>query len=166
MWTHESVEYYLTVAGETWLASASPTPLQMHALWDEYPWDATTLPCGSAFDVIALPPTFGGQVVHELHHNNPEPGPVTTHHGTVHVFCRPGTADRLRHLLTWPEWHHLPPLHCYGPGDTVPIPPLRRHQDHHAPDRWITGPATLHPPLPDATTLLRACLRAARTDHR
>ena len=159
MWTYEQVEHALTVAGEAWLASASEQPLQMHAQWDAHPFAPSTLPCGRAFDVIALPDQFGRQVLNELR----DTGPVTTYGGAIHVFCVPGTAEQLRQLLAWREWDHLPPVHCYGTGDTVTLPPTQRHQDDDTPDRWLRAPEDSHPQLPRANALLHACLRAART---
>lgn len=163
MWTYEQVEYALTVAGEAWLASASEQPRQMHALWEARPFAPSTLPCGRVFDVVAFPDEFGRQVLDELWATGPGAGPVTTYGGTVQVFCTPGTADELRQLLAWQEWDHLPPVRCYGTGDSVTLPPFRRHQDDDTPDRWIQAPEDGHPWLPSATALLHACLRAART---
>lgn len=163
MWTYDSVEY-LTVAAENWLASASEYPRSMRALWASRPWAPTVLPCGRTFDVVNLPGLFGRRVLDELWRSGPGCGPVAGLRGRVLVFAQVGTAERLRTLLAWEEWvRSVPPLLCHGAGDAITVPPAQRPVD--APEthgRWIVPPEGGDPWLPGASTLLWACVRAAR----
>ncbi|MBO1416656.1 bifunctional DNA primase/polymerase [Streptomyces sp. FH025] len=165
--TQQSVEY-VTAAGEAWLASASEYPASMRALWEARPWAPSVLPCGRAFDVISMPSLFGRRVLDELWASGPGCGPVASYRGRVLLFVRPGAAPRLRRLLAWEEWaRDVPPLLCHGKGDAVTVPPLQRMV--HGPDspgqgsgRWVVAPEDREPWLPGASTMLWACVRAAR----
>lgn len=168
IWTYQSVEY-VTVAGETWLASASEYPRSMRALWESRPWAPSVLPCGRAFDVISLPSLFGRKVLDELWASGPGCGPVAAYRGRTLLFVQPGAAPRLRTLLAWEEWaREVPPLLCHGRGDAVTVPPVQRMVD--APDspgqgagRWIVAPDSKDPWLPGAAVVLWACVRASRS---
>ncbi|MDH6110581.1 hypothetical protein P3T36_006165 [Kitasatospora sp. MAP12-15] len=167
IWTFQSVEY-LTVAGETWLASASEYPRSMRALWEARPWAPTVLPCGRVFDVISMPALFGRKVLDELWASGPGCGPVASYRGRTLLLVQPGAAPRLRTLLAWEEWaRDVPPLLCHGLGDAVTVPPVQRSADPVDPagagvGRWIVAPDTREPWLPGAAVLLWACVRAAR----
>jgi hypothetical protein len=116
---------YVTSAGADWLASASPFPRSVHALWAHRPATPVVLPCGTAFDVVSLPPLFGRRVVSRLWTDGPGTGPVAAQRGRILLFATPGTAQRLPALLGWEEWGPAAPtLLCHGRGDTVTIPPL------------------------------------------
>ncbi|MDT3400396.1 bifunctional DNA primase/polymerase, partial [Streptomyces sp. B1866] len=126
-WPRESHQTaaYVTSTGADWLASASPFPRSVHALWAHSPAAAVVLPCGTAFDVISMPALFGRRVVSRLWTDGPGTGPVAAHRGRIMLFADPGTAQRLPALLDWEEWGGAaPPLLCHGPGDSVAIPPL------------------------------------------
>ncbi|WP_280718344.1 bifunctional DNA primase/polymerase [Kitasatospora sp. MAP5-34] len=167
IWTYQSVEY-VTVAGETWLASASEYPRSMRALWQSRPWAPSVLPCGRTFDVISMPSLFGRRVLDELWASGPGCGPVAAFRGRTLLFVQPGAAPRLRTLLAWEEWaRDVPPLLCHGTGDAVTVPPVQRMVD--APDspgrgagRWIVAPDSKEPWLPGAAVVLWACVRASR----
>ncbi|KUJ69175.1 hypothetical protein ACZ90_12535 [Streptomyces albus subsp. albus] len=161
----------ITPAGADWLASASPFPRSVHALWTQHPTAAVVLPCGGAFDVISAPALFGRRMVNRLWADGPGTGPVAAQRGRLQLFAAPGTAQRLPALLRWEEWHPTaPPLLCHGPGDAVTVPP-----PHPAPasaadsgpggaegSRWLVAPDRHSPWLPGADVLLWACVRAAR----
>lgn len=116
---------YVTLAGADWLASASPHPDEMHALWATRPAAPSVLPCGTAFDVINAPALFGRRMVDRLWSDGPGSGPVAAHRGRILLFAAPGTAQRLPALLGWEEWATaVPPLLCHGSGDAVTVPPL------------------------------------------
>jgi hypothetical protein len=163
MWIYAGIEYYLTVSGESWLASASDQPDLLGALWAARPWAPSVVPCGRTFDVIALPQDLGHQVLQELHTHGPGYGPVAVYRSTVELFSEVGTADRLNRLLSWQEWSQdVAGLQFLGAGDSVTIPPFRRRVGDPVAEPWIHGPDTRHPWLPDANALLRACRRATR----
>lgn len=168
---------YVTLAGAEWLATASPQPDEMHALWALQPGAPSVLPCGSAFDVINAPALFGRRMVDRLWTDGPGSGPVAAHRGRILLFAAPGTAQRLPALLVWEEWAAaVPPLLCHGSGDAVTIPPLHprpRTADEPADDlvdpagpaasRWLVAPDVRDPWLPGPDVLLWACVRAARS---
>ncbi|GAA0458261.1 bifunctional DNA primase/polymerase [Streptomyces sp. NPDC046215] len=157
---------YVTLGGADWLASASPHPHSVHALWAESPAAPIVLPCGTAFDVVGVPALFGRRVLDRLWTNGPGSGPVAAQRGRLLLFAAPGTAQRLPALLTWEEWARaMPPLLCHGTGDAVTVPPLYPPgEDEPAPpaSRWLVAPEARHPWLPDAEGLLWACVRVAR----
>ncbi|MFI6766830.1 bifunctional DNA primase/polymerase [Streptomyces sp. NPDC050355] len=163
---------YVTLAGAEWLASASPHPDEMHALWALQPTAPSALPCGTAFDVINAPALFGRRMVDRLWSDGPGSGPVAVHRGRILLFAAPGTAQRLPALLVWEEWSAaVPPLLCHGSGDAVTIPPLHPRSDPAdvledpvgpAASRWLVAPGTRTPWLPGPDVLLWACVRAAR----
>lgn len=156
----ESAEY-VPLAGAEWLVSASDYPRSLRALWSARPWAPSVLPCGTKFDVVNAPELYGRRVLDELWSAGPGCGPVAALPGRLLVFARPGTADRLRTLLSWGEWSaHIPPLLFHGPGDAVTVPPLCRLAT--TPSRWVIAPDTIRPQLPDSGDLLRACVRSAR----
>ncbi|MGW1377155.1 bifunctional DNA primase/polymerase [Streptomyces sp. NPDC002446] len=165
---------YVTLAGADWLASASPHPDEMHALWGRQPAAPSVLPCGTAFDVINAPALFGRRMVDRLWSDGPGSGPVAAHRGRILLFAAPGTAQRLPALLVWEEWAAaVPPLLCHGSGDAVTIPPLHprpgpagdRPVDPASPaaSRWLVAPDVCDPWLPGPDVLLWACVRAARS---
>jgi Bifunctional DNA primase/polymerase, N-terminal len=149
----------VTAEGEAWLASASPFPRSVRAMWSARPWAESTLPCGTTFDVVNLPALFGRRVLDRMWTTGPGSGPVAVHHSRLLVFSRPGTADRLPTLLAWEQWdRRVPPMLCHGTGDAVTIPPMDRRSA--TPSRWLVAPDTRTPWLPTAPTLLRSCLHA------
>ncbi|MGP8301613.1 bifunctional DNA primase/polymerase [Streptomyces inhibens] len=173
---------YVTLAGAEWLASASPHPDEMHALWATQPAAPSVLPCGSAFDVINAPALFGRRMVDRLWSDGPGSGPVAAHRGRILLFAAPGTAQRLPALLVWEEWAGaVPPLLCHGSGDAVTVPPLHprlgtadaARADGALPaiddpvgaaaSRWLVAPDVRNPWLPGPDVLLWACVRAARS---
>ncbi|MFI0717095.1 bifunctional DNA primase/polymerase [Streptomyces inhibens] len=173
---------YVTLAGAEWLASASPHPDEMHALWATQPAAPSALPCGTAFDVINAPALFGRRMVDRLWSDGPGSGPVAAHRGRILLFAAPGTAQRLPALLVWEEWAAaVPPLLCHGSGDAVTVPPLHprpgtadgTHADGPLPaiddpvgpavSRWLVAPDVRNPWLPGPDVLLWACVRAARS---
>lgn len=165
----------VTAEGADWLASASPFPRSVRALWSARPAAPSVLPCGTAFDVVNLPVLFGRHVLDRLWESGPGCGPVAVHRGRMLVFARPGTATRLPSLLSWEEWGDLvPPMLCHGVGDAVTVPPLvpspppagrraaREPGGREGGSRWLVAPGVREPWLPGAAVLLWACLRAAR----
>ncbi|WP_431044316.1 bifunctional DNA primase/polymerase [Streptomyces sp. P1-3] len=168
-WPRESQQTaaHVTAAGAEWLASASPFPRSVRALWAERPATSIVLPCGVTFDLISAPALFGRRMVNRLWADGPGTGPVGTQRGRVLMFAQPGTAQRLPALLRWEEWGTgAPPLLCHGPGDAVTIPPLRPVEQSE-PDgppaaRWLVAPEVREPWLPGPDVLLWACVRAAR----
>ncbi|MDT0460709.1 hypothetical protein RM550_34140 [Streptomyces sp. DSM 41527] len=174
---------YVTLAGADWLASASPRPDEMHTLWATRPAAPSSLPCGTAFDVINAPALFGRRMVDRLWSDGPGSGPVAAHRGRILLFAAPGTAQRLPALLVWEEWAAaVAPLLCHGSGDAVTVPPLhpRRTTAGDGPagaaplpaaedlagpsvSRWLVAPDVRNPWLPGPDVLLWACVRAARS---
>jgi hypothetical protein len=161
---------YVTLAGADWLASASPHPRSVHALWAAHPAASSVLPCGRAFDVINAPALFGRRMVDRLWSAGPGSGPVAAHRGRILLFAAPGTAQRLPALLDWEEWvTAVPPLLCHGTGDAVTVPPLHPGlaaggaDGAAAASRWLVAPEVRRPWLPGPDVLLWACVRAART---
>ena len=174
----------ITSAGAEWLASASAFPDSVHALWRHRPSAPSTLPCGTAFDVVSTPPLLGRRILDRLWTTGPGSGPVAVHRGRLLLFAAPGTSDRLPALLSWGEWQEepsrrpapgepgptsaetFPHLLCHGLGDTVTVPAL--HPGPHpasgaaGASRWLVAPDLRHPWLPGAGVLLRACLRGRR----
>ncbi|MET7934991.1 bifunctional DNA primase/polymerase [Streptomyces sp. NPDC005322] len=160
---------YVTPAGADWLASASPSPRGVQALWAQRPAAAVALPCGTAFDVVSMDALFGRRVVSRLWTDGPGSGPVAAQGRRVMLFATPGTAQRLPALLGWEEWGSTaPPLLCYGWGDAVTVPPLFPLDPTPAesapapPPRWLVAPDVRSPWLPGPEVLLWACVRAAR----
>ncbi|MEU9114144.1 hypothetical protein AB0D04_20750 [Streptomyces sp. NPDC048483] len=166
---------YVTLAGADWLASASPHPHTLQALWATHPAAPSVLPCGTAFDVINAPALFGRRMVDRLWSVGPGSGPVAAHRGRILLFAAAGSAHRLPSLLGWEEWARaVPPLLCHGSGDAVTVPPL--HPCHTSVDgaegaggaatpaasRWLVAPDVRNPWLPGPDVLLWACVRAAR----
>ncbi|MET7800582.1 bifunctional DNA primase/polymerase [Streptomyces decoyicus] len=173
---------YVTLAGADWLASASPHPDEMHALWATRPAAPSVLPCGTAFDVINAPALFGRRMVDRLWSDGPGSGPVAAHRGRILLFAAAGTAQRLPALLGWEEWATaVPPLLCHGSGDAVTVPPLHpcrgatgappaddpflaaEEPSGPAGSRWLVAPDVRDPWLPGPDVLLWACVRAARS---
>ncbi|MEV5505257.1 bifunctional DNA primase/polymerase [Streptomyces orinoci] len=158
-------------AGADWLASASPFPRSVLALWADNPHAPMVLPCGRAFDVIAMPALFGRRVLDRLWSAGPGSGPVAAQQGRLLLFTAPGTAQRLPALLRWEEWGgrerpEVPPLLCHGPGDAVTVPPLWPPDETEPTPpatRWLVAPEERRPRLPGPETLLWACVRTART---
>lgn len=163
---------YVTAEGAEWLASASPFPRSVRALWSARPTAPSVLPCGTAFDVVNLPALFGRRVLDRLWESGPGCGPVAMHRGRMLVFATPGTAARLPSLLSWEEWgSRVPPMLCHGVGDAVTVPALVPAPPaagdgpaggHDGGSRWLVAPGVRTPWLPAAAVLLWACLRAAR----
>lgn len=159
---------YVTTAGAAWLASASPFPRSVQALWAERPTAPIVLPCGDVFDIISAPALFGRRMVSRLWADGPGTGPVGAQRGRVLMFAAPGSAQRLPALLRWEEWsEEAPALLCHGAGDAVTVPPLRPDEtaepDTLAASRWLVAPDVRHPWLPGPDVLLWACVRAARS---
>ncbi|MGW1075673.1 bifunctional DNA primase/polymerase [Streptomyces sp. NPDC002537] len=156
----------VTLAGADWLASAGPSPHQVHALWAESPGAPMVLPCGTTFDVVGVPALFGRKVLDRLWTTGPGSGPVAVQRGRLLLFASPGTAQRLPALLAWEEWARaMPPLLCHGTGDAVTVPPLYPPAEEEPvppASRWLVAPEVRHPWLPDAEVLLWACVRVAR----
>jgi hypothetical protein len=174
---------YVTPEGSAWLASASPFPRSVQALWSARPSSPGVLPCGTAFDAVDLSPPFARVVLEQLWGSGPGSGPVAVHRGRVLLLVAPGTAQRLPALLAWEEWSAaVPPMLCHGSGDAVtlpppcaqdPVAPMKARDPgpgpggpdgvRAAPSHWVVAPDTLRPWLPGADVLLWACVRAART---
>lgn len=115
----------VTPAGADWLASASPFPRSVHALWSQRPAAPAVLPCGGAFDVVSLPALPGRRVLELLWSRGAGSGPAAAVRDRTLLFAAPGTAARLPALLSWEEWRPgLPPALCHGPGDAVTLPPV------------------------------------------
>ncbi|GGR05995.1 bifunctional DNA primase/polymerase [Streptomyces netropsis] len=163
---HRATAAYVTLAGADWLASASPSPQSVHALWCDQPSAPVVLPCGTAFDVISAPALFGRRLLDRLWSAGPGSGPVAAQRGRLLLFAAPGTAQRLPALLAWEEWSRaVPPLLCHGKGDAVTAPALYPpgEDEPTAPvSRWLVAPEVRHPWLPGPEVLLWACVRAAR----
>ncbi|MBM9621420.1 bifunctional DNA primase/polymerase [Streptomyces zhihengii] len=156
----------VTPPGAGWLASAETFPRSALAQWENRPAAPAVLPCGSVFDVVNVPSTFGRRMLDRLWGEGPGSGPVAMHRGRMMLFATPGTAQRLPSLLHWEEWGDaVPPLICHGAGDAVTVPPLTPSDSGTAP-RWLVAPDTRHPWLPGPEVLLWACVRAARTHER
>ncbi|MFC5720400.1 bifunctional DNA primase/polymerase [Streptomyces gamaensis] len=159
---------WVPLAGADWLASASPHPRAVHALWAEQPDAPAVLPCGRAFDVVGVPALFGRRVLDRLWAAGPGSGPVAAQRGRLLLFAAPGTAQRLPALLAWEEWARaMPPLLCHGVGDAVTVPPLYPPgEDEPVPPscRWLIAPEARHPWLPGPEALLWACVRVARAE--
>lgn len=168
---------YVTPAGADWLASSSAFPRSVHALWAVRPGAPSTLPCGTAFDVVSAGPLFGRRMLDRLWTAGPGTGPVALHGGRMLLFAEPGTAQRLPALLRWHEWQGggnrgdadrdrsaetIPPLLCYGLGDAVTVPPPVPGGNCPPTTRWLVAPDVRRPWLPDTETLLWACVRAVR----
>ncbi|MFF6913126.1 bifunctional DNA primase/polymerase [Streptomyces sp. NPDC012466] len=123
----------VTPDGAAWLASAGTYPRSTLALWEERPDAPVVLPCGSVFDVVSAPATFGRRMLDRLWDDGPGSGPVAEFRGRMLLFAAPGTAQRLPALLEWEEWgardgretnrtDAVPPLLCHGIGDAVTVP--------------------------------------------
>ncbi|MTE19183.1 hypothetical protein F0L17_08580 [Streptomyces sp. TRM43335] len=172
---------YVTPAGADWLASSSAFPRSVHALWAVRPGTPSTLPCGTAFDVVSVGPLFGRRMLDRLWTAGPGTGPVALHGGRMLLFAKPGTAQRLPALLRWHEWRGtgavrdvgreaagdstaetIPPLLCYGLGDAVTVPPPVPGGNCPPTTRWLVAPDVRHPWLPGTEALLWACVRAVR----
>ncbi|MFH8656919.1 bifunctional DNA primase/polymerase [Streptomyces afghaniensis] len=167
---------YVTPDGAAWLASAGTYPRSTLALWEERPAAPVVLPCGSVFDVVSAPATFGRRMLDRLWDDGPGSGPVAEFRGRMLLFAAPGTAQRLPALLEWEEWGKhggdtrepgrtggVPPLLCHGTGDAVTVPAAG---DDASPSRsgarWLVAPDTRQPWLPGPEVLLWAAVRAAR----
>ncbi|WP_436990510.1 hypothetical protein [Streptomyces sp. enrichment culture] len=185
---------YVTPAGAEWLASSSAFPRSVHALWAVRPGAPSTLPCGTAFDVVSVGTLFGRRMLDRLWTSGPGTGPVALHAGRMLLFAEPGTAQRLPALLRWREWRGssapagaggagtdgrtdgadgtdgaaetIPPLLCYGLGDAVTIPPPVPGEGCPPTTRWLVAPDVRKPWLPGAEALLWACVRAVREGGR
>ncbi|MEU6521794.1 bifunctional DNA primase/polymerase [Streptomyces sp. NPDC046924] len=166
----------VTPDGAAWLASAGTYPRSTLSLWEERPHAPVVLPCGSAFDVVSAPSTFGRRMLDRMWEEGPGSGPVAEFRGRMLLFSTPGTAQRLPALLEWEEWDArgrtagvagrtgaVPPLLCHGAGDavTVPAPDPGERADRSG-SRWLVAPDTRHPWLPGPEVLLWAAVRAAR----
>jgi bifunctional DNA primase/polymerase-like protein len=160
---------YVTRAGADWLASASPFPRSVRALWALRPQAPSVLPCGHAFDVVSAPVVLGRQLVERLWAAGPGSGPVAVHRGRMLLFAAPGTAQRLPALLGWEEWETAQPdrqrrrraadgLLCHGMGDEVTVPSLSAEPTRAS--RWLVAPDVRSPWLPAAGGLLWAWVRA------
>ncbi|MFJ3336734.1 bifunctional DNA primase/polymerase [Streptomyces sp. NPDC086766] len=123
----------VTADGAAWLASAGTYPRSTLAFWRERPDAPVVLPCGTSFDVVNAPATFGRRMLDRLWGEGPGSGPVAVHRGRMLLFAAPGTAQRLPSLLEWEEWgasggreggrvEDVPPLLCHGTGDAVTVP--------------------------------------------
>lgn len=156
----------VTSDGAAWLASAETYPRSALAHWRARPTAPAVLPCGTAFDVVGVPPVFGRRMLDRLWGEGPGSGPVAVHRGRVLLFAAPGTAQRLPSLLEWEEWGPaVPPVLCHGTGDAVTVPPLVAPGTPagRLASRWLVAPGARHPWLPGPEVLLWACVRAART---
>ncbi|WP_431782333.1 bifunctional DNA primase/polymerase [Streptomyces chumphonensis] len=149
-----------------WLASASPFPRSVRALWAAFPDRPQPLPCGTVFDVVSVPAVFGRRMVGHLASAGGA-GPVAVDRGRALFFARPGTARRLPALLRWEEWHGQPVAEAvpaflgYGPGDVVgvPAPPLPGGSG----TRWLVPPdGTIAARPTGARELLWAAVRTVR----
>ncbi|MCP3765218.1 bifunctional DNA primase/polymerase [Streptomyces sp. MAR25Y5] len=166
----------VTPAGAAWLASAGTYPRSTLSLWEERPHAPAVLPCGSVFDVVSVPSTFGRRMLDRMWGEGPGSGPVAGFRGRMLLFALPGTAQRLPALLGWEEWDArgrdtgeagrtgaVPPLLCHGPGDAVTVPaPAPGARADRSGARWVVAPDTRHPWLPGPEVLLWAAVRAAR----
>ncbi|MEV0300103.1 bifunctional DNA primase/polymerase [Streptomyces prasinus] len=166
----------VTPAGAAWLASAGTYPRSALSLWEEQPHAPVVLPCGSVFDVVSAPSTFGRRMLDRMWDEGPGSGPVAGFRGRMLLFALPGTAQRLPALLGWEEWDArgrdtgeagrtgaVPPLLCHGPGDAVTVPaPVPGARADRSGARWVVAPDTRHPWLPGPEVLLWAAVRAAR----
>ncbi|WP_340561319.1 hypothetical protein [Streptomyces sp. GSL17-111] len=159
----------LPLDGAAWLASASPFPRSVRALWAAFPDRTQPLPCGTVFDVVSVPAVFGRRMVGHLASTGDAtagPGPVAVDRGRALFFALPGTARRLPALLRWEEWHGqpdaeaVPPLLGYGLGDVVgvPAPPLPGGPGA----RWLVPPDAAAARPTGARELLWAAVRAVR----
>ncbi|MFH0244202.1 hypothetical protein ACGRHY_17695 [Streptomyces sp. HK10] len=174
---------YVTPAGAEWLASSSAFPRSVHALWSVRPGAPSTLPCGTAFDVVSVGTLFGRRMLDRLWTAGPGTGPVAFHAGRMLLFAEPGTAQRLPALLRWREWRGssapagaaggaggsaetIPPLLCYGLGDAVTVPPPVPGGGCPPTTRWLVAPDVRKPWLPGTEALLWACVRAVRESGR
>lgn len=156
----------VTPPGAGWLASAETFPRSALAQWRSRPSAPAVLPCGTVFDVVNVPSTFGRRMLDRLWGEGPGSGPVAMHRGRMLLFATPGTAQRLPSLLHWEEWGDaVPPLLCHGAGDAVTVPALTPAESAGAP-RWLVAPDTRYPWLPGPEVLLWACVRAVRTHER
>ncbi|WP_434589891.1 hypothetical protein [Streptomyces sp. A5-4] len=161
----------VTAAGAAWLASAAVYPRSTLSLWDTRPAAPGVLPCGSVFDVVNVPTTFGRRMLDRLWTEGPGSGPVAIHRGRMLLFACPGTAQRLPSLLNWEEWgaasgeSPVPPMLCHGAGDAVTVPPLTNPATSSVTSgpRWVVAPDVRHPWLPGPDVMLWACVRAARS---
>ncbi|MEO3839921.1 MULTISPECIES: bifunctional DNA primase/polymerase [unclassified Streptomyces] len=154
----------VTPAGADWLASASPFPRSVHALWSQRPAAPAVLPCGGAFDVVSFPALPGRRVLELLWTQGAGSGPAAAVRDRTLLFAAPGTAARLPALLSWEEWRPgLPPALCHGPGDAVTLPPVygRREGAGAGAARWLVAPEVRFPWLPGPKELLWGCVRAA-----
>ncbi|MFD6323867.1 bifunctional DNA primase/polymerase [Streptomyces sp. NPDC058442] len=166
----------VTPDGAAWLASAGTYPRSTLSLWEERPHAPVVLPCGSAFDVVSAPSTFGRRMLDRMWDEGPGSGPVAEFRGRMLLFSTPGTAQRLPALLEWEEWDArgrkageagrtgaVPPLLCHGTGDAVTVPaPDPGERADRSDSRWLVAPDTRHPWLPGPEVLLWAAVRAAR----
>ncbi|MEE1928174.1 hypothetical protein V1J52_08200 [Streptomyces sp. TRM 70351] len=163
------------LSGAEWLASASPFPRSVSALWSARPQVPLPLPCGSVFDVISAPPLFGRRMLDVMWATGPGSGPVARDRGRVLFFAEPGTARRLPALLGWEEWQArrtagtagraepIPPLLAYGPGDLVSVPaPPQPGEPGDEEGGWLVSPGPGRPWLPGPDALLRAAVRTVR----
>ncbi|MFC5955621.1 bifunctional DNA primase/polymerase [Streptomyces pratens] len=166
----------VTPDGVAWLASAGTYPRSALSLWEERPEAPIVLPCGSVFDVVSAPSTFGRRMLDRMWDEGPGSGPVAGFRGRMLLFAAPGTAQRLPVLLGWEEWDArgrgpgeagrtgaVPPLLCHGTGDAVTVPaPAPGARADRSGSRWLVAPDTRHPWLPGPEVLLWAAVRAAR----
>jgi hypothetical protein len=156
---------YVTDAGADWLASASPFPRSVRALWGLRPHAPSVLPCGRAFDVVSASETTGRRLLERLWCAGPGSGPVAVHRGRMLLFAAPGTAERLPALLGWEEWgpdtggRPVGGLLCHGAGDTVTVPSPSGGSTGPR-SRWLVAPDVRRPWLPGPDVLLWACVRA------
>jgi hypothetical protein len=162
--------------GAAWLASAGTHPRSTLAYWEERPDAPVVLPCGSVFDVVSVPATFGRRMLDRMWGEGSGSGPVAEFRGRMLLFAAPGTAQRLPSLLEWEEWgahgrdhrescrtRAIPPMLCHGTGDAVTVPPLSGSASSgRSGSRWLVAPDTRPPWLPGPEMLLWAALRAAR----
>lgn len=157
---------YLTLAGVEWLLSGETPGQGVRELWAVRPTSPGVLPCGVLFDVVSAPVVTGRAMVEHLWSSGPGSGPVATHRDRVLLFAAPGTAGRLRRLLSWGEWsgdrgdehgaETIPRLLCLGHGDTVTVPGPA--VGGATGSRWLVAPEVRRPWLPPAEALLRAYL--------
>lgn len=168
----------VTPDGAVWLASAGTYPRSTLSLWEERPDAPIVLPCGSVFDVVSAPSTFGRRMLDRMWDEGPGSGPVAGFRGRMLLFAAPGTAQRLPALLEWEEWDArgrdtgtgeagrtgaVPPLLCHGTGDAVTVPaPAPGVCADRSGSRWLVAPDTRRPWLPGPEVLLWAAVRAAR----
>ncbi|MFJ7180186.1 bifunctional DNA primase/polymerase [Streptomyces massasporeus] len=152
----------VTPDGAAWLASAGTYPRSTLALWEERPDAPVVLPCGSVFDVVSAPATFGRRMLDRLWDDGPGSGPVAQFRGRMLLFAAPGTAQRLPALLRWEEWggrdsreatrtDAVPPLLCHGTGDAVTVPAPSKSASLSAPAPSKSTSPTV-PALPDTVS--------------